>query len=58
MPTNLHNILRHMAIATVSITFAIFCWALFAANFAYPDLVPSPSDTFMTATGMIRVSSP
>ena len=51
MPTNLHNILRHMAIATVSITVAIFCWALFAANFAYPDLVPSPSDTFMTATG-------
>ena len=54
MPTSLANILRHAAITAISIAVAIFAWAVFAANFAYPDLVPSPSDTLKTATQMIK----
>jgi len=54
MPAKVHSIVRHVIIAAISIAIAIFSWALFAANFAYPDLVPSPSDTLKTATGMIR----
>lgn len=53
MPTSLAKFLQHAAITAVSIAIGIFAWAIFAANFAYPDLVPSPLDTLKTGTQMI-----
>lgn len=54
MPTSFAMVLRRAIITAISIAAAIFAWAVFAANFSYPDLVPSPSDTFKTATEMIK----
>ena len=42
MPTNLAFILRRALITAVSITLLIVLWQIFAVNFAYPDLVPTP----------------
>jgi NitT/TauT family transport system permease protein/taurine transport system permease protein len=53
MPTSLASFLQRAAITAVSIAIGIFAWAVFAANFSYPDLVPSPLDTLKTATQMI-----
>lgn len=54
MPTSLATIFRRAVITAISITAAILAWAAFAANFAYPDLVPSPSETLKTASQMIE----
>ena len=54
MPTSVAKVLMRAAITAVSISIGIFAWAVFAANFAYPDLVPSPLDTLKTATQMIK----
>lgn len=53
MPNRLANLLQRAVITAVSIAAAILAWALFAANFSYPDLVPSPTDTLKTAAQMI-----
>ena len=53
MPTNLQDILRHMAIATFESPSESFV-GRFRANFAYPDLVSSPLDTSKTATKIIK----
>jgi len=42
MQLRLPFLLKHTAITAVSISVAIFAWALFARYFAFPDLVPSP----------------
>lgn len=54
MRTSLVSIFRRAAITAISIAAAILAWAAFAANFAYPDLVPTPSETLKTATQMIE----
>jgi len=53
MPTSLAKFLQRAAITATSICIGIFAWAVFAANFAYPDLVPTPLETLKTATQMI-----
>lgn len=54
MPTSLATIFRRAVITAISIAAAILAWAAFAANFAYPDLVPTPSETLKTASQMIE----
>lgn len=53
MPNNLRRFLYRASIAAISIALLIFAWAMFARFFAYPDLVPSPWDTFGTGAQMI-----
>ncbi len=53
MPTSLAFIMRRAAIAAVSITALILLWQIFAMNFAYPDLVPTPAETLRTGSIMI-----
>jgi NitT/TauT family transport system permease protein/taurine transport system permease protein len=45
--------LRRAAITAVSLSAALLAWSLFARYFAFPDLVPSPLDTFGTGAEMI-----
>jgi NitT/TauT family transport system permease protein/taurine transport system permease protein len=45
--------LRRAAITAVSLSVALLAWSLFARYFAFPDLVPSPLDTFGTGAEMI-----
>lgn len=54
MPTNLAHILRRAGITAISITGVIIAWAIFADNFAYPDLVPTPLETLRTGSDMIE----
>lgn len=53
MASDLPNVLRHMAMTAVSIALLIFAWALFARYFAFPDLVPSPWQTFGAGAEML-----
>jgi len=53
MPTSLRMILRRALVTAISIAVAVLAWALFAASFTYPDLVPTPLDTLRTGSGMI-----
>jgi NitT/TauT family transport system permease protein/taurine transport system permease protein len=45
--------LRRAAITAISLSVALLAWSLFARYFAFPDLVPSPVDTFGTGAEMI-----
>jgi NitT/TauT family transport system permease protein/taurine transport system permease protein len=53
MQSSLARFLRHTAITAVSISLAVFAWALFARYFAFPDLVPSPWATFGTGVQLL-----
>jgi len=53
MPTNVIRMLRGAGITAISIAAAILLWALFAVNFPYPDLVPTPLETFHTGGDML-----
>jgi NitT/TauT family transport system permease protein len=57
MPTELRQFLRRAVITAISIFAVVLAWAVFAANFAYPDLVPSPLETFRTGGGMLADGS-
>ena len=57
MPTSLSQFLRRAVITATSIAFAIFVWAVFAENFPYPDLVPTPLETLRTGSSMIANGS-
>jgi ABC-type nitrate/sulfonate/bicarbonate transport system permease component len=46
-------LVKHIAITAGSISIAVFAWALFARYFAFPDLVPSPWETFGTGAQML-----
>jgi ABC-type nitrate/sulfonate/bicarbonate transport system permease component len=47
------RLIHHAAIAAVSISIAVFAWAVFARYFAFPDLVPSPLHTFGTGAQLL-----
>ncbi len=53
MRPSLARFLRQLAITAVSISAAVFAWALFARYFAIPDLVPSPWATFGTGAQLL-----
>lgn len=53
MPSKLGNFLYRASIAAISVALLIFAWAMFARFFAFPDLVPTPWDTFGTGAQMI-----
>lgn len=53
MWTSLRDFLYRAAIAAASISLLITAWAIFARYFAFPDLVPSPWDTFGAGAQMI-----
>jgi ABC-type nitrate/sulfonate/bicarbonate transport system permease component len=53
MQPRLALLLKHAAITAVSISVAVFAWALFARYFAFPDLVPSPWETFGTGAQLL-----
>ncbi len=53
MQPRLGRFLRQAAITAVSISTAVFAWAVFARYFAFPDLVPSPWDTFGTGAQLL-----
>lgn len=53
MPSDASGLIYRLFMAAVSVALLIAAWSLFARLFAYPDLVPSPSETFGTGAGML-----
>jgi ABC-type nitrate/sulfonate/bicarbonate transport system permease component len=45
--------LRRAAVTAISLSLALLAWSLFARYFAFPDLVPSPIDTFGTGAELM-----
>ena len=57
MQDRLRTLIRQAMITAVSISIAVIAWAAFARYFAFPDLVPSPWDTFGTGAQMISTGA-
>src|SRR5260370_27420315 len=53
MQDRFRGFIRRAFITAASISVAVAAWATFAQYFAFPDLVPSPWDTFGTGARMI-----
>jgi ABC-type nitrate/sulfonate/bicarbonate transport system permease component len=53
MQDRLVTLVRRAMITAASMSVAVLAWAIFARYFAFPDLVPSPWDTFGTGASMI-----